>query len=125
MCIYMRCVIKVATPEIKEEEMEEVKIRINILEVGCKAGNWVNLAQDRIQSQALMLAVSDLTERVALGIDIIKLYLSVKNIKHVTLEIIRTVSMKMTVLWDIVTCCVLEINLRFRSAYSLHHQDGN
>jgi hypothetical protein len=30
--------------------------------------------------------------------------------------------MKMTVVWDVVLCCLVEIDRRFRGAYCLHHQ---
>jgi hypothetical protein len=31
--------------------------------------------------------------------------------------------LKMTVCWDVAPCSLVEIDRRFRGAYSLHHQD--
>jgi hypothetical protein len=50
-------------------------------------------------------------------------------IKHllnlVWFQVLMAVSMRMTVLWDVVPCSLIEIDQRFRGTYCLHHQvDG-
>jgi hypothetical protein len=53
------------------------------------------------------LFISEATERVSL---------------MVKLQVLTAASMKMTVLWDVVPCSLVEVYRRFGGAYCLHHQ---
>jgi hypothetical protein len=109
----------------RRDQGGEVKIKIDISEIGRKDESWMNLAQNRAQSRAFMLTVSGSAKRVRLVMDIIKLYLSVKNIIYVRFKILTAASMKMIVFWDLAPCGLVEIDLRFRGAYCLHHQEDD
>jgi hypothetical protein len=38
-----------------------------------------------------------------------------------TLQVLTAASLKMTLLWDIAPCSLLEADSHFRGAYNLHH----
>jgi hypothetical protein len=39
----------------------------------------------------------------------------------VRFQVFTAASVKMTVLWDVATCCLVDIDRLFRGAYCLHH----
>jgi hypothetical protein len=41
-----------------------------------------------------------------------------------TFQVLTAASMNMTVFWEVVLCCLVEIDRRFRGTYCLHHQVG-
>jgi hypothetical protein len=43
----------------------------------------------------------------------------------VRFHVVMTASMKMTGLWDLAPCSIMEIGRHFKSAYCLHHQVDN
>jgi hypothetical protein len=44
--------------------------------------------------------------------------------RDVRFQVLTAASMKVTVVWDVAPCSLVDIDLRFRGAYCLHHQ-GN
>jgi hypothetical protein len=47
---------------------------------------------------------------------------SIKGGELVRFQVPTATSMKMTVIWDVAPCSLVEIVLRFRGAYCIHHQ---
>jgi hypothetical protein len=40
-------------------------------------------------------------------------------------QVLTAASMDMTTFWDIVPCCIVEVDGRFGSGFCLHHQGGH